>query len=80
MRRRDDAKLNKDQSRFKFLQKYSQMRRKLAGLQSVYGSKTFTAKIHKALCPTLSPAYMTSRCGCKYVLVCRHWGFSGEQE
>ena len=56
------------------------MRRKLAGLQSVYGSKTFTAKIHKALCPTLSPAYMTSRCGCKYVLVCRHRGFSGEQE
>lgn len=44
MRRRADAKWNKDQSRFKFLQKYSQMRRKLAGLQSVYGSKTFTAK------------------------------------
>jgi hypothetical protein len=44
IRRRDDAWRNNDQSRFKFLQKYSQMRRKLAGLQRVYGSKTFTAK------------------------------------
>lgn len=44
IRRRDDAWWNNDQSRFKFLQKYSQMRRKLVGLQRVYGSKTFTAK------------------------------------
>lgn len=34
------------------------------------GQKLLQQKIHKALCPTLSPAYMTSRSGCKYVLVC----------